>query len=120
MPDGPPTQLNSSRLADLGLWLLRRRRRFRVVGNSMLPLLQPGEEVLVNPFVYRTMPPQAGHLVVAQHPTQPGLRLIKWVVYVEGDQCFLKGLNEMASTDSHAFGLVPCTALLGQVMCRFP
>jgi nickel-type superoxide dismutase maturation protease len=86
----------------------------------MLPLLHPGEEVLVNPYAYGIVPPQPGDLVVAQHPTQPGLRLIKWVVYVEGHACFLKGINETASTDSRAFGLVPYATLLGQVVCRFP
>ncbi|NJL46471.1 MAG: nickel-type superoxide dismutase maturation protease [Leptolyngbyaceae cyanobacterium SM2_5_2] len=86
----------------------------------MLPLLHPGEEVLVNTYAYRAGPPQAGDLVVAQHPTQPGLRLIKWVVYVDGQACFLRGINETASTDSRAFGLLPHTALLGQVVCRFP
>jgi len=116
----PPTGLRSSRLTDLGLWLLRQRRRFRVVGISMLPLLHPGEEVLVNPSAYGAVLPQPGDLVVAQHPTQPGLRLIKWVVYVEGDACFLKGINETTSTDSRAFGLVPYATLLGQVVCRFP
>jgi nickel-type superoxide dismutase maturation protease len=116
----PPQTLRSLHLADLGRWLLRQRQRFRVAGLSMQPLLHPGEEVLINPQAYRTALPQPGDLVVAEHPHQPGLKLIKWVVSVEPGGCFLKGLNETASTDSRSFGLVPPQKLLGQVVCRFP
>lgn len=119
-PFQPPSQLRSSQLTDVVLWLLRQRRRFRVVGASMLPLLEAGTEVLINPAAYRQQPPQPGDLVVAHHPHQPGLRLIKWVVYVEAGGIFLQGLNTAASTDSREFGLVSQGDILGQVVCRFP
>ncbi|TVQ10496.1 MAG: nickel-type superoxide dismutase maturation protease [Leptolyngbya sp. DLM2.Bin27] len=115
-----PSQLRSSRPTDVALWLLRQRRRLRVAGRSMLPLLEPGTEVLINPRAYRHHLPQPGDLVVACHPHQPGLQLIKWVVYVAPEGCFLKGLNPAASTDSREFGLVSCTEILGRVVCRFP
>lgn len=86
----------------------------------MQPLLQPGEEVLINPYAYRHLDPKPGDLVVARHPQQPTLRLIKQVIYVEPEGCFLKGLNTAASTDSRTFGLVPSSNILGQVVCRFP
>ena len=120
----PPRALRSSRWGDLLLWLLGRRQRLRVVGYSMVPLLTPGEEVLVNPQAYRWRLPQAGDLVVARHPYRPQLRLIKWVVYGVGPQggarYFLAGLNPEASIDSHDFGLVLEVDLLAQVVCRFP
>ncbi len=116
----PPSTLRSSRLGDVGLWLLRRRQRFRVTGDSMRPLLIPGEEVLINPTAYRQMVPQPGDLVVARHPHQPGLRLVKWVAAVKPQGCFLQGVNLGASTDSRSFGWVPVDCILGQVICRFP
>ncbi|MGG6242633.1 nickel-type superoxide dismutase maturation protease [Nodosilinea sp. AN01ver1] len=116
----PPSQLRKSHPTDVVLWLLRRRRRFRIVGESMQPLLVAGTEVLINPFAYRQSRPLPGDLVVAYHPYQPDLRLIKWVVYVEAEGCFLKGLNAAASTDSREFGLVPWEKIVGQVVCRFP
>ena len=116
----PPSHLRPSRPADLVGWLGRQRRRFRIVGNSMVPLLLPGTEVLIDPRAYRHSPPQPGDLVVAYHPHQPGLRVIKWVVYVAPEGCFLKGINTAASSDSREFGLVPCDRVLGQVICRFP
>lgn len=116
----PPSQLRDSRPTDVVLWLLRQRRRFRIVGESMRPLLEAGTEVLIDPSAYRLQSPAPGDLVVAHHPQQPGLRLIKWVVYVDEQGCFLKGLNAAASTDSREFGLVAYGAILGQVVCRFP
>lgn len=119
-PLPPPSQLRHSQFTDVVLWLLRQRRRFRVVGASMLPLLEPGTEVLINPSAYRRQHPQPGDLVVADHPRQPGLRLIKWVVSVDEDGCFLQGLNAAASTDSREFGPVPWAGIVGRVGCRFP
>lgn len=122
----PPGQLRSSRWGDLFLWLLGRRWRLRVVGYSMAPLLMPGQEVLVNPHIYRCRSPQPGDLVVARHPHRPQLWLIKWVVYGVDSQTqggvgyFLAGLNPEASTDSRNFGLVAQVHLLAQVVCRFP
>ncbi len=86
----------------------------------MLPLLVPGSEVLINPLAYRQHRPQPGDLVVAYHPRQPDLRLIKWVVSVDDEGCFLQGLNAAASTDSREFGTVPWARVVGQVVCRFP
>jgi len=86
----------------------------------MQPLLSSQQEVLVDPTAFRRRRPNPGDLVVAQHPQRPDLRLIKWVVYVEHDRCFLKGLNPAASTDSRDFGLVTKEQLVGRVLCRFP
>ena len=116
----PPHSLRPSRWVDVTLWLLRRRRRFRVTGDSMQPLLRPGEEVLMHPRAYAIAQPQPGDIVVAQHPHRPDLRVIKWVVVVDPHGCFLQGVNLAASTDSRSFGLVPFDAILGQVVCRFP
>lgn len=90
------------------------------MGESMLPLLEAGSEVLINPRAYRHRRPAPGDLVVAYHPHQPGLRLIKWVVYGDESGCFVKGLNSTGSTDSRQFGLVPWEGIVGQVVCRFP
>lgn len=100
----------------------------------MLPLLQPGEEVLIAPKAYTQsshrgtthnfsegFPFQSGDIVVARHPHNPDLRIIKWVVFVEEDgRCYLKGLNPQESTDSRSFGLVAPALILGRVVCRFP
>lgn len=115
----------ASMLADITLkefllWLLRKRKRFRVVGNSMLPLLKPGEEVLIDPAINQTQPPQIGDLVVAQHPRDKNLQLIKRVSSIsEEGRFFLIGDNLEESTDSRNFGSVGLEKIVGRVTCRF-
>jgi len=88
----------------------------------MLPLLSPGQEVLVNPTAYHnpTDLPQLGDIVIAYHPHRPGLRLIKYVAWHTEAGYFLQGLNPAESSDSREFGPIGRVHLLGQVTCRFP
>lgn len=86
----------------------------------MLPLLQPGEEVLINPFAYQKCAPQVGEIVVAEHPQKPGLHIIKRVETVLSDgQYALYGDNHAESSDSRQFGPVARSQLLGRVTCCF-
>ncbi len=113
--------LEESNIEELLLWLLRKRRRLRVKGFSMMPLLQPGEEILVDIKAYEKKLPQLGDLVIAVHPNYPNLRLIKRVAQVSEDgYCFLIGDNTSASTDSRSFGLVALEQIVGRVTSRFP
>ena len=115
-----PSELKEITPGEFLLWLLRLRRRFRVTGTSMLPLLKPGQEVLVNPRAYRQAPPCPGDIVVARHPYRPDLQLIKRVVATTEDgRCHLEGDNPSESTDSRAFGAVPVSSIVGQVTSRF-
>jgi nickel-type superoxide dismutase maturation protease len=100
--------LSPSNLGEIVLWVFRQRRRFRVTGHSMAPLLKPGDEVLVDPHAYRREPPQPGEIVLAQHPYQTDLRLNE-----------LKGDNPSESTDSRAFGGIARHQILGRVTSHF-
>ena len=107
-------------LKEFLLWLLRKRRRFRVTGNSMLPLLKPKEEVLIEPKINQTRPLQVGDIVVAYHPTEKNLQLIKRVTSISEDgYYFLRGDNSQESTDSRSFGSVRLEHIIGRVTCRF-
>lgn len=110
-------ELKNGRFTDILLWLLRRRRRFRVSGSSMEPLLRPDDEVLVNPQA----PPRPGDIIVARHPYRTDVRLIKRVAAVdERGRCLLQGDNPAESTDSRSFGYIPPDDILGRVVSRFP
>jgi nickel-type superoxide dismutase maturation protease len=114
-------ELKNSHFGELLLWLLRLRRRFRITGNSMTPLLKPGDEVLVNPWAYWRTPPNPGDIVVARHPYLTDLRLVKRVATVLADgRCLIEGNNPTESTDSRSFGPVTPKQILGQVTSRFP
>ncbi len=113
-------ELKDITLREFLLWLLRLRRRVRVSGNSMLPLLKPGDEVLADPRVYRHTAPCPGDIVVAQHPQRTNLHIIKRVVSVtENGCCILKGDNPAESTDSRSFGPITPEQILGRVTRRF-
>ena len=102
------------------LWLLRRRRRFRITGSSMLPLLKPGDEVLLNPRAYRETSPQPGDIVVVHHPFQPGLQIVKRVTHLLGNgRYYLEGDNPAGSSDSRSFGPVHLEQILGRITSRF-
>ena len=113
-------QLKSCGPRELLLWVLRRRWRFRVTGDSMSPALVPGQEVLADPRAYRARLPVPGDIIVVRHPYRTDLRLIKRVSHVDEDGlCFLEGDNPTESTDSRSFGSVGEENILGRVTSRF-
>lgn len=113
-------QLPTRSYRELLLWLLRRRKRFRVTGNSMLPLLQPGEEILIDLHAYRQSVPQVSDIVVAIHPLRPSLTIVKRVASIMHDgRLFLTGDNPIESSDSRTFGTVDLKCILGKVTSRF-
>jgi signal peptidase I len=58
---------------------------FRVQGTSMEPLLEDGERIVVNKFVYRFRPIERGDVVVFWYPRDPSVSFIKRVVALPGD-----------------------------------
>lgn len=99
------------------LWVLGKRRRFRVVENSMLPTFRDGDEVLV--AVGEKRPFSPGDIVIAQHPLK-AMKLIKRVDKVlEDGRLFLLGDNPTASSDSRAFGPVAPHLIVGRVTGKF-
>jgi signal peptidase I len=64
---------------------------FRVQGTSMLPLLEDGERIIVNKFVYRFYPIERGDVVVFWYPRDPTVSFIKRVVGLPGDTVEVKG-----------------------------
>ena len=115
------SELQESNWRELLLWLSGFRKRFRVTGTSMAPLLQPGDEVLLDPRAYRRAAPQVGDIVVSRHPYRVDVRLVKRITTVlEDGRCLLEGDNPSDSTDSRSFGAVAPHQILGRVISRFP
>lgn len=112
-------ELPNSNWLECVLWLARRRKRFRITGRSMTPLLNPGDQVLVDLRAYGRASPQPGELVAALHPYQRGVRLIKRIDSITPDgRYFLVSQNPMEGTDSRAFGAVSRQRILGRVTSR--
>jgi len=110
--------LRESNGKEILLWLVRKRRRYRVMGDSMWPSLRADDEVLVNMNAYRRQAPQIGDIVVACHPFQSGLQVIKRIKMVdEAGRYQLLGDNPDPASNSSV--LVPFSLVMGRVTSRF-
>ena len=86
----------------------------------MKPVLNQGDQILVDPDAYRDHPPAVGDIVVARHPYRTDVTLVKRVAKVLIDERYqLEGDNMIGSTDSRNFGSISRKNLLGQVTSRF-
>lgn len=87
----------------------------------MAPSLKPHQEVLINLRAYNNVPPLPGDIVVAYHPAQANLLIVKRILFVEEDgRCYLHGDNTIKSSDSREFGLVSQKHIIGKVHCLLP
>lgn len=88
------------------------RYRMAVVsGLSMIPTLAPGERLLVRldgPIVL-------GDIVVFNREQQFD---IKRILRIEADGIFVQGDNDLVSTDSRTYGLIPYEKVIGVATYR--
>lgn len=94
--------------------ILGRRFGLRVEGDSMLPTLESGDRVLIDPRAAI----HEGDIVLASHPFK-SLQIIKRLLSIESDgRIFLTGDNPTESTDSRVFGVIKRKHLIGKVVSR--
>ena len=96
--------------------------RVAVAERSMEPALRPGDWLLVRRRLRAGRPPRIrpGQLVIARHPGQPDLLLVKRVARQEPGGWWLESDNPAAgAVDSHAFGVVPPDLIEGRVLARY-
>src|SRR2546428_12255914 len=79
-------------------------RRVIVRGESMLPALRPGERVLFDRLAYVIERPRRGDVVLARHPSRPGLQMIKRVAGGGPNEYVLLGDNPPGRTDNRTLG----------------
>lgn len=90
-------------------------RRFTVHGNSMLPTLKPGQDVLVWCWFVN---PQVGDLVVFKKDNK---YMIKRVHKVYDRTLYgMSGDNPNESTDSRQFGWINKSKIIGKVVYSYP
>ena len=82
----------------------------------MSPTFHPGDRLLLVRRLRRLHP---GDLVALDDPRGTGLRLVKRVVAVCGDEVEVVGDNAASSTDSRSFGTVPHGAVRHLVVRRY-
>jgi nickel-type superoxide dismutase maturation protease len=81
----------------------------RVVGESMLPNLKPGQIVVG----WKSNQFKVGDIVIIRHDN---LEKIKRVGKIEGRKIYVFGDNVAASTDSRQFGYIDQTQIIGRII----
>ena len=102
-------------LKSLLLLILGRRKRCRVVGDSMLPTLCPGDTVFYRPTKNPSSIPLEGLIIVAKDPIRPKNLIIKRVHRSSHLGLEVRGDNELNSTDSRHFGVINYSHIIGLV-----
>jgi len=96
--------------------------RVAVAERSMEPALNPGDWLLVWRGVggKRRLRIRAGQIVIARHPAQPDMLLVKRAVRQDRDGWWLGSDNSAASAvDSSSFGPVRAGLIQGRVLLRY-
>jgi Peptidase S24-like len=96
--------------------------RAAVADHSMEPTLRPGDWLLVWRGVRARRPPRVrpGQLVIAEHPAEPGLLIVKRATRQVADGWWLDAENLGAgATDSSSFGPVPVGCIYARVLLRY-
>lgn len=86
-----------------------------VRGPSMVPTLRDGDVLLVRYGVLV----RAGDVVVARHPLQQDLLLVKRAAERREGGWWLLGDNPYAEPDSRVFGVVPDELVLARAVARY-
>ncbi len=83
----------------------------------MEPTLTEGIVVLVDPRAYTHSTPADLDIVVARHPQQPELEIIKRVEFTTNEGAYLRSDNaDAGAADSRRFGIVPFELITGKVV----
>lgn len=101
-------------------WMRSRFLRYVVEGESMEPVLHPGDWVIADRGNFRAYLPKAGDVVLARDPEQPSRTLVKRIDYVDlHGQVWLAGDNTAMSRDSRSFGAIPAHLIFARVRWRY-
>jgi hypothetical protein len=113
-------------LAKWPLWKWRLSKwplaRVAVVERSMEPALLPGDWLLVwrGALTQRPLHVRPGQLVIARHPGDPCMLLVKRAARQVGDGWWLDSDNPAAgAVDSRSFGPVPVGSIYARVLLRY-
>lgn len=88
---------------------------FKIHGNSMKPIINQGDLLIVSRIVYIFDKPEQGDIVAVRDP-RDGRVLIKRITGIESSKYFVEGDNKNMSTDSRYFGYLDRGSIIGKVI----
>jgi nickel-type superoxide dismutase maturation protease len=90
--------------------------RIKVAERSMLPAVAPGDWLMV----WRTRRIRPGQIVLARHPGQETMLIVKRAARRADGGWWLESDNpDAGAVDSRRFGAVPATLIEGRVLGRY-
>ena len=89
-------------------------KRFKVIGESMVPALKNGQQVIAEKLSYLFLNPKIDDIVILKNPDN--INIIKRVTKKEGNNYFVEGDNGDESSDSRNFGPVQKNKILAKVI----
>ena len=83
----------------------------------MEPTLFDGDVVFIDPGAFRSHSPRDLDVVVAHHPSKPGIEIVKRVEFTTDEGAYLTSDNPDAegASDSRRFGVVDHSNIIGKV-----
>jgi Peptidase S24-like len=96
--------------------------RVAVAEPSMEPALLPGDWLLAWRGLHPDRPPpvRPGQIVIARHPDEPGMLVVKRAARLLPDGWWLESDNPAAgAVDSKSFGPVPAALIRARVLVRY-
>jgi nickel-type superoxide dismutase maturation protease len=107
----PP--IKNADFKEMLFWLCGRRKRFKVEGHSMLPLFNPGDQVLTKK--YKTYAIE--DVVICRHPFDKNKKLLKKIIQIDKTgRLKVQGINTSDSLDSRQLGLIQSKLVIGKVI----
>lgn len=89
-------------------------KRFKVIGDSMVPTLKNGQQVIVEKLSYWFREPMVGEVVILKN--SDNMNIIKRITKKDGNSYFVEGDNAKESADSRNFGFIQKKEILGKAV----
>lgn len=88
----------------------------KVLEESMQPLLNPGDMIVVNRF----RKGKTGDIIVLKNPEKESLQryLIKQIEREENNKVYVLGINQKVSIDSRQFGWIQKKDIIGKMILK--
>ena len=89
-------------------------RRFKVSGDSMLPTLKNGQQIIAEKISCRFLNPKIGDIIILKNSSN--INLVKRITKKDGGNYFIEGDNKEKSTDSKNFGPIQKNDILAKII----
>lgn len=88
---------------------------YKIIGDSMLPVLNHGDYVVVNRLAFLLSKPIIGDVIALRDPRE-GKVIIKRITKNVNNKYFVEGDNKKSSTDSRIFGMIERKDIIGKII----